>query len=180
MNINPPNTEQPENRQETSFFQQIPRFLLGYVVISMIIQKFINPSPSQTSNELSIPSPHTNEVIIEKPSQFQTMMMGIDENANLPVFPIRDSAGRKYGAHRCLFHKGAELDLFLFVSESDEVDVNIEIPTWSVHGIFFDWNINDLKSHFINVTVTEAMLQGQLVYAHVYLARHNSPIGTKY
>jgi hypothetical protein len=112
--------QQPAQQQGPSFFQQVPRMILGYMLLQMVLQKIVGPTPSRTN---VIPaSGETSEPVLERPTQFQTMMMGIDADASLPVFPLRDSSGRKYGPHKCIFPKGAEMDMFVYINEKEFMD----------------------------------------------------------
>lgn len=57
---------------------------------------------------------------LEKPTEIQTALMGVNPNAHLPVFPTRDMEGRKLSSHKCLFRKGMLLDFYLFITEDKE------------------------------------------------------------
>lgn len=122
-------------QQNNSFFSQILQSLVMYFIISTAFSFFknktiINNSSSKNdnnnndNNDYINSNNHINEAItqINKPTELQTKFMGVNPTAKLPVFPLRDSEGRKLGNHKCLFKKGIELDFFLYVTENEDFD----------------------------------------------------------
>jgi hypothetical protein len=107
-------------------FQQIVQSLLIYFVMTNIFTFFKQKSPNEilsNSNHLTTEGSGENSensyARLEKPTEFQTAVMGVNPNAHLPVFPTRDSEGRKLGSHKCLFRKGILLDFYLFITEDN-------------------------------------------------------------
>jgi hypothetical protein len=100
--------------------QQILQSLVIYFFMTSIFTFFKQKSPNEiiSNSEGSLENTENSfSARLEKPTEFQTALMGVNPNAHLPVFPTRDSEGRKLGAHKCLFRKGMLLDFYLFITE---------------------------------------------------------------
>ena len=63
---------------------------------------------------------------VEKPTQYQTMMMGVHPDARLPVFPVVDENGRKLGPHRCAFEKTDYLNFDLYITDKFMFDPEVD------------------------------------------------------
>jgi hypothetical protein len=129
---------------------QIFQTIVMYFLITSIFQIFKEKSSPSSSPSLS-PSPsllpssliQSNEIRNDKPSEFQTVLMGVNPNAKLPVFPTRDLHGRKLGTQKCLFKKGITLDFYLFLSEKNDFHYQDDL----------DKLVCFLLSHFLSLLI---------------------------
>jgi hypothetical protein len=111
---NPGNAPRPA--QGGGFLQQILQYIVMYLLVTNVFNYFKPKSPLDSSREAHSLD-NIDGVRIDKPTEFQTAIMGVNSDAHLPVFPTRDQAGRKLGAHKSLFKKGIELDFYLYITD---------------------------------------------------------------
>jgi hypothetical protein len=116
-----PTGNAPRPAQGGGIVQQILQSIVMYLFITSVFSYF-KPKSSiiekdHHNNNNNIESLDGVVTRIDKPTEFQTAIMGVSSDANLPVFPTRDHEGRKLGSHKCLFKKGIELDFYLFVTD---------------------------------------------------------------
>lgn len=140
------NAQQPPQQQRQpqngSFIQQILQYVMMYLLITNIFTFFKPKSSTSSNSDLTNINEDFNKIPrIEKPTEFQTALMGVNPNANLPVFPTRDSEGRKLGNHKCLFTKGILLDFYLFITDDkyfnyvEDIDKLVRISFFSSTSI---------------------------------------------
>ena len=123
-------------QEQGGFLSQMLRMGLTYIAISSAMSYFKSPAPSSQRNQDFTLLPDDIPIsAAEKPSQFQTLMMGVNPDAQLPVFPTLDADGRRLPNHQCIFNKNDFLDFKLFTTENyifDPVsDSDHMVSVWS-------------------------------------------------
>lgn len=63
-------------------------------------------------------------VTTSKPSEFQSLFMGVNPDSDIPVFATHDEAGRKLGVQRAVFHSGHHFDMYVFIAPHEHLDMS--------------------------------------------------------
>ena len=62
-------------------------------------------------------------VTTSKPSEFQSLFMGVNPDTDIPVFATHDEAGRKLGVQRAVFGTGHRFDMYVYITPEERLDL---------------------------------------------------------